>query len=558
MADIFLSYASEDISRAKALVEILDRQGWSVFWNLKIRVGKQFDQILLEELREAKCVVVLWSRQSVQSDWVKGEAKIGKDRGILIPALIDKVDVPLFFQLTQTAKLYDWKGHSEHSELGRLLVSIGEVIHPSPKSHRETSSGTVTHPVRAIPVSQSETHRVRGQFKFFSPARRYYKTATAPREEEKWRLVRTLPSGLYLGIKPTKAEEVYDAFRYFLRLPEKRFQREGYDFRKFQYDVERHQREHPLLYVDDHWDTSSVSWHPTNNLLVTAGTGNQAKLWNVETGELITENPCWSSYSSGKSISWSDDAEVFAVDKYSFDGRTGELLADAPKEAHDWTYSSSEYEGLRGPSDYVSHGVSHVAATHNFTSFKPNSPHRVIKNKEKNLIFRHRLTGEIERVIDCDVPSAIRDFAWHPKGQFIAIAFEGHNVSIVDTDEVRTIDSLSAQHLVGWSPDGKTLVLRRGWKVTDDFVVWDALEMKEQPITEEIKNGLWFKRFFNNVSADGLRYVRIEGGQGKIYSLVSHELLATLPEPVTCAAWSPIDGGRLATCAGSKTHIWTI
>ena len=90
MADIFLSYSSEDISRAKALVEILEGQGWSVFWNLKIRVGKQFDQILIEELREAQCVVVLWSRQSVQSDWVKGEAEIGKERGVLIPVLIDR------------------------------------------------------------------------------------------------------------------------------------------------------------------------------------------------------------------------------------------------------------------------------------------------------------------------------------------------------------------------------------------------------------------------------------------------------------------------------------
>ena len=102
------------------------------------------------------------------------------------------------------------------------------------------------------------------------------------------------------------------------------------------------------------------------------------------------------------------------------------------------------------------------------------------------------------------------------------------------------------------------IVLAAGYFVENCFVVWNALETKEQPITDQIRNELWFKRFFNNVSADGLRYVRIEGGQGKIYSLVSHELLATLPEPVTCAAWSPIDGSRLATCSGSKTHIWSI
>ena len=32
--------------------------------------------------------VVLWSGHSVQSDWIRSEAYVGKDRGILIPVLI--------------------------------------------------------------------------------------------------------------------------------------------------------------------------------------------------------------------------------------------------------------------------------------------------------------------------------------------------------------------------------------------------------------------------------------------------------------------------------------
>ncbi len=560
MADIFLSYSSQDEGLAESLKEVLERQGWSVWWNYKIRVGAQFDLAIVDELENAKCVLVMLSRQSVKSPWVRGEADVARTKGKpVIPALIDDVELPLEFRLTETADLSDWKGDLEHRELERLLKGIGELLQHPPRSFRGGPSGVDTRPVKAIPVSHSELERVRRHFRFFSPTRRSYEAAAPPEVGEEWRLERTLPSGLYLGLEWTKLEEAYDFFRYFLRLPAKRFEREGYDFRKFQYDVERHQREHPLLYADERWETCSVSWHPIRKLLVTAGTGNQAKLWDVTTGDLITENPCWSSYSSGRSISWSDDAELFLVDQYSFDGRTGELLRDAPRETSDWSYSSYEYDMLRGPASYRSGGVSHLASTHNFSPFRPNSGHHLVRNSEKNLILRNRLTGAVEREIDCDVPSNIKDFAWHPKGQFIAVAFEGHDARLIDADEVRTVDSLSARHLVGWSPDGRTLVLRRGReKGADDLVAWDAVETEERPLDEGMKNKLWFKRFFDNISADGLRHIRIEGGEGRVYSVASDELVATLPNPVTAAAWCPTNGGLLATCAGNKTHVWSI
>jgi hypothetical protein len=77
---------------------------------------------------------------------------------------------------------------------------------------------------------------------------------------------------------------------------------------------------------------------------------------------------------------------------------------------------------------------------------------------------------------------------------------------------------------------------------------WDAIDGKEKPISEEIKNKLWFKRFFNNISADGSRCVRIESNGTNIYSVDSDKLVATLPKTANAAAWSPIDGRLLATC----------
>ena len=78
-------------------------------------------------LDEARCVVVLWSRESVESDWVHNEARNGLMRKILIPALLDEVRLPLEFEHVQTAKLVGWTGalpHAGFEELARGVEGI--------------------------------------------------------------------------------------------------------------------------------------------------------------------------------------------------------------------------------------------------------------------------------------------------------------------------------------------------------------------------------------------------------------------------------------------------
>jgi hypothetical protein len=124
MSHIFLSYASQDKPRVQRLVDVLQQQGLNVWWDKSIPPGKSFDEVIEGALNEAKCVIVVWSNQSVLSKWVKVEAAEADGRNILVPVLFDDVRIPLEFRRIQAAKLMDWDGTPTHPEAVKLLKSV--------------------------------------------------------------------------------------------------------------------------------------------------------------------------------------------------------------------------------------------------------------------------------------------------------------------------------------------------------------------------------------------------------------------------------------------------
>lgn len=128
MADIFISYAREDRGRAHALADALADRGWSVWWDREIIAGQAFDQAIERELEAARSVVVLWSEAAVSSEWVKNEAAAAAERGVLVPALLAPVRLPLEFRRRQAADLSGWRGDPAHPGFAALCAGVAATI----------------------------------------------------------------------------------------------------------------------------------------------------------------------------------------------------------------------------------------------------------------------------------------------------------------------------------------------------------------------------------------------------------------------------------------------
>ncbi|MGD9800887.1 MAG: SUMF1/EgtB/PvdO family nonheme iron enzyme [Parvularculaceae bacterium] len=110
MPDVFISYNREDRDTARLVASALEAEGLSVWWDAALRAGETYDEVTEQNLRQAGAVVVLWSKRSVNSKWVRAEATVGERSSTLVPVLIEECERPIRFELVQTADLRHWRG----------------------------------------------------------------------------------------------------------------------------------------------------------------------------------------------------------------------------------------------------------------------------------------------------------------------------------------------------------------------------------------------------------------------------------------------------------------
>jgi TIR domain len=142
MADIFVSYKREDQIEIRRLVEALQGQGWSVWWDTKIDPDVNWDREIEKQLQAAKCILVAWSKLAVESDPVRTEAHYGRERQKLVSITLDGTNPPIMFALRQTTDLSNWNAATSNPRFEGICQAIRRLVH--------TSTGSVAEPRIAL------------------------------------------------------------------------------------------------------------------------------------------------------------------------------------------------------------------------------------------------------------------------------------------------------------------------------------------------------------------------------------------------------------------------
>lgn len=123
MSDVFVSYKAEDRDRVRLIVDALEADGLSVWWDAHISGGDDWRDAIAEHLDAARCVLVIWSKRSVgpQGRFVRDEATRALKRGSYLAVCIDKVDPPLGFGESQALALHGWKGNRDDPRYAAVL-----------------------------------------------------------------------------------------------------------------------------------------------------------------------------------------------------------------------------------------------------------------------------------------------------------------------------------------------------------------------------------------------------------------------------------------------------
>jgi adenylate cyclase len=157
MADVFVSYCRRDKARVQPLVAAIDDMGWSVWWDPGIVPGQEFDRQIDTELKQAAAVLVVWTPESVESRWVRGEARDAAERGILVPVRFENAQLPIDVRAFHTIDLDDVARDPRSPRIRELLDALGTLVD---RRHAATSDAPTVAPKTPVRPHAKSPDRV--------------------------------------------------------------------------------------------------------------------------------------------------------------------------------------------------------------------------------------------------------------------------------------------------------------------------------------------------------------------------------------------------------------
>ena len=128
MSDIFVSYARSTERQAHAVAEALRTLGYAVWRDDELPAHRSYSEVIEERLRSAKAVVVVWSADAANSQWVRAEADVAREAGTLVQISVDATKPPMPFNQIQCADLDGWSGDTSAAGWHKVAASVASLV----------------------------------------------------------------------------------------------------------------------------------------------------------------------------------------------------------------------------------------------------------------------------------------------------------------------------------------------------------------------------------------------------------------------------------------------
>ncbi|HEU4956052.1 MAG TPA: TIR domain-containing protein [Sphingomicrobium sp.] len=128
MAEVFISYARANEDVARRVASGLKASGFEAWWDDQLPTHRAYTDIIEQRLRSAAAVVVLWSKDAAQSQWVRAEADFARTENKLVQAQLDGTLPPMPFNQIQCADLTSWRGNRKHRGWTKLVDGVTAVV----------------------------------------------------------------------------------------------------------------------------------------------------------------------------------------------------------------------------------------------------------------------------------------------------------------------------------------------------------------------------------------------------------------------------------------------
>ncbi len=144
MSHVFISYARADELVASQVADALREGGFEVWRDDELPAHRPYADVILERIKGARAVVVLWSAEAANSHWVRAEADAARAAFTLVQASLDGTLPPMPFNQIQCADLKAWDGQRTSPGWRKLISSVrdlsGGAADPNPReASREVS-----------------------------------------------------------------------------------------------------------------------------------------------------------------------------------------------------------------------------------------------------------------------------------------------------------------------------------------------------------------------------------------------------------------------------------